>query len=156
MIDLLKLLTGEWQGKGLGQYPTIESFEYLETLRFTLDETRPILHYEQKTHRRNTPDSDFVPSHWETGFLYGLKDGRVELINAQAGDRVEVLIGTLEATPAGLVLRLRSSHLANDSRMQETTREITVEDNTMQYEMHMQTTKVPHLTIHLEATLQRE
>lgn len=37
MINLLKLLDGEWAGTGLGGYPTIESFEYLETLSFKLD-----------------------------------------------------------------------------------------------------------------------
>ena len=51
MIDLLGLLVGKWEGKGFGQYPTIASFEYLETLRFTLHEARPLLGYVQNTRR---------------------------------------------------------------------------------------------------------
>lgn len=156
IIDLFKILAGEWVGTGLGQYPTIESFEYLETLRFTLDETRPLMHYEQKTRRRNIGQAEFVPSHWETGFL-GLKsDDRIEIANAQSGGRVEVMNGTIEPTPTGLVLQLRSSLFANDPRMQETARTITVDGNTLHYTMHMQTIKVPQLAIHLEATLHRQ
>ena len=155
MITLLKILAGEWAGSGVGQYPTIESFKYLETLRLTLDETRPILHYEQKTHRLNTGQGNSVPSHWETGFLYVVSDNRVEMANAQTGGRVEILAGVIEPAPAGVLLRLRSTHFANDPRMQESTRTITVNGNTLHYTMHMRTTKVPQLAIHLEATLQR-
>ncbi len=156
MTNLLKLLAGEWAGTGLGDYPTIEAFEYLETLRFTLDETRPLLHYEQKTRRRNVGQTDFIPSHWETGFLYLLSDNQVEVANAQIGGRVEVLAGTIEPAPAGLVLRLQSSHFANDLRMQESSRAIMVKGDTLHYTMHMQTTKVPQLALHLEATLERQ
>ena len=155
MTDFLKLLAGEWAGTGLGGYPTLESFEYLETLSFTSDETRPLLHYQQKTYRRNIGQTDFVPSHWETGFLYLISDNQVEVANAQIGGRVEVLAGTIEPAPAGLVLRLQSSHFANDPRMQESSRTITVKGDTLHYSMHMQTTKVPQLTMHLEATLER-
>ena len=156
MNNLLKLLAGEWAGTGLGEYPTIESFEYLETLRFTLDETRPLLHYEQKTRRRNMGQTDFVPSHWETGFLSLLSDNQVEVANAQIGGRLEVLTGTIESAPAGLVLRLQSSHFANDLRMQESSRTITVSGDSLHYTMHMQTTKVPQLALHLEARLERQ
>lgn len=156
MTNLLKLLAGEWAGTGLGDYPTIEAFEYLETLRFTLDKTRPLLHYEQKTRRRNVGQTDFIPSHWETGFLYLLSDNQVEVANAQIGGRVEVLVGTIEPAPAGLVLRLQSSHFANDPRMQESSRTIMVNGDTLHYTMHMLTTKVPQLALHLEATLERQ
>ncbi len=156
MITLLKLLAGEWVGTGHGGYPTIESFEYLETLSLTLDEARPLLHYEQKTRRRNVGQTDFIPSHWETGFLYLLSDNQVEVANAQIGGRVEVLVGTIEPAPAGLVLRLQSSHFANDPRMQESSRTIMVNGDTLHYTMHMLTTKVPQLALHLEATLERQ
>ncbi len=156
MTDLLQSLAGEWAGNGLGQYPTIEDFEYQETLRFTLDDSRPILHYEQKTRRRNNGQDDFLPSHWESGFVQLLPEDQVMVANAQIGGRVEVLAGTIEAAPAGLVIRLRSTHFGNDPRMAEATRTITVVDDSLHYTMHMQTNKVPHLAVHLEATLQRQ
>lgn len=156
MTNLLKLLAGDWKGTGLGEYPTIESFEYLETLCFTMDETRPLLHYEQKTSRRNRGQTDFIPSHWETGFLALRPDNQVEVANAQVGGRLEVLAGTIEPAPAGLVLRLQSSGFANDPRMQESSRTITVNGDSLHYTMHMQTNKVPQLVLHLEARLERQ
>jgi hypothetical protein len=155
MIDQLEMLAGSWQGKGLGEYPTIASFEYLETLRFTLDEGRPLLGYVQNTRRFNSEVGDYVPSHWETGYLRWLEDDRVEMVNAQIGGRVEVMEGTIEKTAAELVLQLRSTHFANDKRMAAATRTLTLAGDTLRYLMRMQTTKVPDLILHVEATLQR-
>jgi hypothetical protein len=156
MNNLLKILAGDWTGAGAGEYPTITSFDYLETLRFTLHPGGEHLFYEQKTRRRAVGQIDYIPSHWESGFIRLLPDNQVEIANAQIGGRVEVMTGTIEAAPAGLLLRLRSTHFANDPRMMEATRTITVAGDTLHYIMHMQTTKVPHLAIHLEATLQRK
>jgi hypothetical protein len=155
-INLLKNLAGEWVGAGIGLYPTIEPFEYLETLRFTLDEKGANLHYEQKTRRRNIGQSDYVSSHWETGFLRLLADDQVEIANVQIGGRVEILIGSIESTAEGIVLRLKSSLLANDPRMQEASRTIRVNRNSLHYSMYMHTTTVPHLALHLEAKLLRQ
>lgn len=156
MKNLLELLAGEWAGTGAGEYPTIEPFEYQESLRFTPDETRPIIHYEQKTRRRNDEQAAFNPSHWETGFIELLPDNQVAVANAQSGGRVEVMEGMAEPAANGLILRLQSTHFANDSRMEEATRTITVEGDILHYTMHMRTAAVPHLAIHLEATLQRQ
>jgi len=153
---LLKMLAGEWTGAGIGLYPTIEPFEYLETLRFALDEKGANLHYEQKTRRRNIGQSDYVSSHWESGFLRLLADDQVEIVNVQIGGRVEILTGSIENTSEGFVLRLKSSLFANDPRMQEATRTITLDKDSLHYSMYMQTTKVPNLAIHLEAQLLRQ
>jgi hypothetical protein len=156
MTNLLELLDGEWAGTGAGEYPTIEPFEYQESLCFTLDETRPIIHYEQKTRRRNDEQSVFKPSHWETGFIELLPDNQVQVANAQSGGRVEVMAGVVEPAANGLILRLQSTHFANDSRMEKAMRTITVDGDILHYTMHMQTAAVPHLAIHLEATLHRK
>ena len=152
--NILHLLVGEWSGTGRGEFPTIEPFEFLETLRFTSD-NRPFLHYEQKTKRRNSEQADYVPSHWESGFIRLLPDGQVQLTSAQNGGRLEVLTGPLEQTDAGLILRLKSGAFLNDSRMIKDSRTITVEGDTLQYTQSMSTTAVPGLTSHVEATLKR-
>jgi hypothetical protein len=156
MIDLLKLLAGQWQGTGSGEYPTIASFEYRESLRFTLDQARPSLYYVQDTRRFNGEMGEYVPSHWETGYLRWLAEDRVAMASAQFDGRAEVMAGTIEATAGGLVLRLHSTHFANDERMGAATRTFTLEGDSLHYVMRMQTTKVPRLALHLEATLQRQ
>jgi len=152
--DLLRLLIGEWSGTGQGEFPTIEPFEYLETITFSTD-GRPFLHYEQKTKRRNAGQTDFIPSHWESGFLRLLPNGQVELVNAQGSGRLERLAGSLEGTQAGLILRLQSTAFLNDPRMVETSRTITVEGNSMHYTQTMHTTAVPGPAHHVEARLKR-
>ncbi len=156
MDELLKILSGEWTGAGAGEYPTITSFEYLETLHFFPDETEEGLRYEQRTQRQVFDGDEYIPSHKEDGHLQLLPNSQVKITNAQLGGREEVLVGTLEATPAGLVLQLQSTHFANDPRMEEATRTITVTGDTLHYTMYMQTNQFPQLALHLEATLRRQ
>jgi len=152
--DLLRLLIGEWSGTGRGEFPTIEPFEYLETLIFAGDH-RPFVHYEEKTKRRNTEQADYVPSHWESGFIRLFPNGEVELINTQGSGRLERLTGSLEGTETGLILRLQSTAFLNDPRMLETSRTITVDGDSMHYTQEMQTTAVPGPTHHVAARLKR-
>ncbi len=153
-LNVLHLLVGEWSGTGRGEFPTIEPFEYLETLRFSSDH-RPFVHYEQKTQRRNSAQADYVPSHWESGFIRLLPDGQVELVNVQGGGRLERLIGSFEQTVTGLILNLGNATFLNDSRMVESKRTFTLEGDTLHYTQDMGTTAVPELAHHVEATLKR-
>lgn len=47
-IAELNFLIGTWKGKGIAQYPTIDSIEYAEELVFQMNDEFPVLHYEQK------------------------------------------------------------------------------------------------------------
>ena len=60
----LDLLVGEWRGRGVADYPTIERVEYTETLRVEWDAGHDVLAYEQRAWL-----SDGSPSHRESGFL---------------------------------------------------------------------------------------
>lgn len=152
--DILHLLLGEWSGSGKGEFPTIEPFEYLETINFSSD-GRPFLHYDQKTRRRRSGQTEYAPSHWESGFIRLLPDGQVEVTCAQNGGRLEMLRGSLEPTETGLILRLQSTAFLNDPRMLETSRIITLEGDTLHYIQTMHTTAVPGSTHHVEARLNR-
>jgi hypothetical protein len=152
MHELLKGLLGEWLGEGNGQYPTIASFHYLETLRITSVGNE--LQYVQST-RREVGDEQYAQSHQESGFLRLLEGNQVELTNTQLGGRLEKLSGSIETTPGGLQIKLQSTHLANDPRMVRTSRLITLEGDALHYTMHMQTTAVHRLVLHLKANLQR-
>ena len=152
--DILHLLLGEWSGTGRGEFPTIEPFEYLETIRFSSD-GRPFLHYEQKAKRRNAGQTDYVASHWESGFIRVLPNGEVELVNVQGGGRLERLTGSLEQTETGMILHLQSTAFLNDPRMLQTSRTYTLEGDSLHYIQEMHTTAVPQRAHHVEGRLKR-
>lgn len=71
-ITPLAGLIGTWSGTGRGRYPTIEPFEYLETL--TIGHVgKPFLAYTQRTQHPTTG----VPMHAETGYFRMAGPGRV-------------------------------------------------------------------------------
>ena len=153
--NILHALLGHWSGTGRGEFPTIQPFEYLETLRFATD-GRPLVHYEQKTERRRAGESDYLPSHWESGFIRLSPDGQIELTCAQNGGRLERLTGYIEETKTGLTLHLKSADFLNDPRMLETSRTITIEGDRLHYTQKMHTNAVEALTFHIEANLERK
>jgi hypothetical protein len=83
-------LVGQWDGQGLGGYPTIGDFEYREHTEYARPRPdKPFLSYSQRTW------IDGEPSHSETGYLRATPDGRVELVVAQPSGVVEVSGGTI-------------------------------------------------------------
>jgi len=152
-ISGLHAFVGTWQGVGHGKYPTIESFDYQETLSFEPDAKCSLLHYQQRT-KIVDPER---PSHWESGFWQPLENGLVQISNAQNGGRVEVLQGKLVVE--GGVTRLEASNalLGNDPMMVASRRVFEIEGDRMHYvvEMATTTTESPKLQIHLTASLTR-
>jgi THAP domain-containing protein 4 len=152
---VLDRLEGTWRGDGSGYFPTIESFDYRETLTFERrDETT--IFYEQRTEKRLRGQTAFLTSHWESGFLRALESGSLELTNAQSGGRSEVLIGAIELTDLRIRMNFVSKVLTNDERMVASMRTFEIENDTLRYQMKMQTTRVAELTPHLEAVLRRD
>jgi hypothetical protein len=151
-MKLLWPLIGRWHGNGVARFPTIPTFEYREELEFTANELQPFLRYEQRT-RKKLNTGDYAPSHWEAGFWRVLPSGEIEILNAQGGGRVEVLRGTFEQRRNGFILNFQSLLVANDMRMDRTSRQFTLQGSELQYTMQMSTTKVPDLTSHVSAKL---
>jgi len=48
-IDKLNFLKGIWKGRGIAQYPTIQTVDYMEELVFKKDDDFQLFFYEQKT-----------------------------------------------------------------------------------------------------------
>ncbi len=155
-FSLLYQLSGEWAGTGRGEFPAIQPFEYQESLRFEMDPGRDLIHFEQKTQRRDSSRENFVPSHWESGFIRPLTESEIEVVNSQGGGRLEILTGTIEQSPGGFLLLLRSKAFLNDPRMLESERAITLNGAQLHYRIDMRTSAVPHLTHHVEAVLTRQ
>lgn len=118
--DLVPLgeLVGEWSGLGHGTYPTIEPFDYLETLHFG-HVGKPFLTYLQRTRAA----SDGKALHVETGYLRPAGMRRVELVLAQPTGIVEVDEGSYEPAGGATVdIRLCSRMVGLSSSAKEVTR----------------------------------
>ncbi len=155
VIEKLGLLHGHWKGNGRGQFPTIDSFEYEETLVFEVALSYPLIHYQQRTVLTPSGES----SHWECGFIRILEDGSIEVSNAQDGGRVEVLQGTMTSmADKAFALELTSIVLAHDPRLIKSKREFGLKDHLLSYKKYMatNTTDTPALLHHLSAELRKQ
>jgi hypothetical protein len=152
--QVFSLLEGTWTGEGRGEYPTVTSFDYRETLTFTRRDGKSLA-YEQRTYKRYEGQTEWLVSHWENGFIRILENGELELVNAQSGGRSEVLIGTVELRGDLICLHFASKAINNDPRMVCTSRTFELKGDALRYEVEMQTTAVDRLTHHLKIALQR-
>jgi hypothetical protein len=151
--QVLGLLEGTWQGEGRGEFPGVTSFGYRETLVFTRRDER-ILAYDQRTQKLYDGQTEYIPSHWESGFIRILESGDLEMTSAQIG-RTEVSIGEIKTQDAIIRIHFASKTFANDPRMISSARTFELEGDSLRYEMEMHTTKVNHSTPHLKIRLQR-
>lgn len=97
-------LLGTWRGAGKGFYPTINDFEYNETLRISAVPNKPFFRYEQRT---TSPDG--APMHQELGYIRFLGGDEVEFVLAQPTGQAEALFGFIsDATPSNCTLTFRT------------------------------------------------
>jgi hypothetical protein len=150
--QLFARLEGTWEGEGRGQYPTINSFDYRETLILTRRDEKSLA-YDQRAQKRYDGQTEYLISHWENGFIRILENEELELVNTQSSGRIEVLIGTIEMIDTLIRIHFLSKALTNDSRVVSSARIFELEGDSLRYEMEMQTTEVHRLTHHLKITL---
>ncbi len=151
-IAHLSPLLGTWRGKGAGEYPTIDSFTYVEEVTFG-HVGKPFLAYSQKTRHAETE----LPLHAEAGYLRPAGPDRLELVLAQPSGIVEIDEGTVEANDGALEISLDSATVAVSSTAKSVTsvrRIIRVDGDTLTYRVEMGAVGQPHQH-HLAATLTR-
>lgn len=151
--QLFDLLQGSWTGEGRGVFPGVTSFDLRETLTFTRRDQKSLA-YEQRSQKRYDGQTDWLESHWESGFIRVLDNGELELTSAQIG-RVEVLVGQVDSQDGSIRIQFVSKAIANDPRMVSSARSLELKGDTLRYETEMQTTKVSQSTPHVKMTLQR-
>ncbi len=151
-VQPLANLLGAWQGRGHGEYPTIEPFSYVEEITFG-HVGKPFLAYQQRTRHAESGQ----PLHAETGYWRPVDDGGVELVLAHPTGILECLTGNTTIDDEGrtvIEFTCRPVLSPTAKSVTETSRVFTIEGDTLRYDMAM--AAVGHdLTHHLSARLDR-
>ena len=151
-------LLGTWTGRGRGEYPTIEPFEYAESITFA-HVGKPFLAYTQRTRSLGNPSAPPQPMHAETGYWRFPDTGRVEVVLSHPTGVVEIEEGTLTVRLDGsLVIDLATTTVAMTSTAKNVSalqRRFVVHGDVLDYSVAMSAVGMP-LHHHLSATLYRE
>lgn len=155
-LEPLAGLVGAWSGRGEGDYPTIETFSYLENVTFG-HVGKPFLSYAQRTRDASSGS----PLHMESGWLRVPDDGRIELVLSQPTGIVEVHAGTVthpDGADGPVVIALASTDVGmapTATHVEAVERTFTLQGDELRYHMSMRAVGQA-MAHHLSATLQRD
>ncbi|WP_407686801.1 peroxynitrite isomerase [Mycobacterium sp. HUMS_1102779] len=152
-LEALAPLLGTWAGRGAGEYPTIESFEYFEEVVFS-HVGKPFLAYAQKTRAV----ADGRPLHAETGYLRVPQPGNLELVLAHPTGVAEIEVGTFSAAGGVIELDLSTTSIGLTPTAKEVSalgRSLRIEGDELSYSLRMGAVGQP-LQHHLAAVLHRQ
>jgi hypothetical protein len=152
-LQELAPLLGTWQGRGSGEYPTIEPFDYLEEVTFS-HVGKPFLIYGQKTRAA----ADGAPLHAETGYLRVPQAGQVELVLAHPNGITEIEVGTYRTDDATIEVEMTTTKIGLTPTAKDVTslgRRIRLDGDELSYSLQMAAVGQP-TQHHLGAVLHRK
>ena len=152
-LEALASLLGTWAGRGVGEYPTIQPFEYLEEVVFT-HVGKPFLVYGQKT----KSVADGRPLHAETGFLRVPQPGHVELVLAHPNGITEIEVGGYSVQDNIIELELVTTDVGLTPTAKEVSalgRSFRLDGEELSYSLRMGAVGQP-VQHHLAAVLRRQ
>jgi THAP4-like, heme-binding beta-barrel domain len=146
-------LLGTWSGAGKGEYPTISSFEYTESITFG-HVGKPFLAYSQRT---NAAD-DGRGLHAESGYWRFPRPEWAELIVAHPTGIVEIEEGRFVPSADGGRFYLHTTTLGRSGSAKDVTavsRVFDIDGDSIDYTVAMAAVGRP-IQHHLSATLHRQ
>jgi THAP4-like, heme-binding beta-barrel domain len=99
-LNNLVPFVGVWRGRGQGDYPTIEAFDYAQEVRFSHD-GRPFLHYRSRAWIVDADGNALRPAAQEVGFWRavqadGKATGEIEVLLSHASGFLELYLGRVD------------------------------------------------------------
>ncbi|OBK09930.1 peroxynitrite isomerase [Mycobacterium asiaticum] len=152
-LEPLAPLLGSWVGRGAGEYPTIEPFEYFEEVVFS-HVGKPFLSYGQKT----KAVADGKPLHAEAGYLRVPQPGQVELVLAHPSGITEIEVGTYALRDNVIEFELVTTEVGLTPTAKEVTalgRSFRLDGDELSYSLRMGAVGQP-VQHHLAAVLHRQ
>ncbi|GAA2086177.1 FABP family protein [Actinomadura alba] len=96
-LEPVKFLLGQWEGAGVGGYPTIESFRFGQEISFS-HIGKPFLIYTSRTWRLDDEGNLGMPLATESGYWRPQPEGRLEVIIAHPTGIAEIYLGEITGT----------------------------------------------------------